>query len=167
MKQGLLEETSVFLLREGYTIKSLRQACFDLVARKDERVLLIKILEDANSLTKDSCNEMKKVSSYLNATPIIVAEKAGENLLDNVVYSRFGTYCVNFNTFKASVQNNFPFVYSDHSGLSALLQGSKLKDIREKEGFSISSLARRIGVSKRMVLKYESEKANVGIGRAL
>ena len=52
MKQDILEEACVFLLKQGYTVKSLRQACFDVLARKDDRILLLKVLEDANSIRR-------------------------------------------------------------------------------------------------------------------
>ena len=48
MKKNLLEKASVFLLKKGFTVKSLTRSCFDVLARNNERILLIKALEDAN-----------------------------------------------------------------------------------------------------------------------
>jgi predicted transcriptional regulator len=50
MKQGLLEKTCICLLQQGYTVKSLTSSCFDILARREDIILLIKVLEDANSI---------------------------------------------------------------------------------------------------------------------
>jgi predicted transcriptional regulator len=167
MKPQLLEKTCVFLLRNGYTVKTLTHTCFDALARREDRILLIKILEDANAISSEYANEMCKVSTYLHGAPVIVAEKAGASLQDNIVYSRFGIYCLNFTTFKHSILNKFPFVYRDRAGLTAMIDGCKLRETRQKKGFSLSALADRVGVSKAMVQKYEKQEAKVTISKAL
>jgi putative transcriptional regulator len=167
MKQELLEKACIFLLRHGHTVKSLTRSCFDVLSRKDDIIMLIKILEDANSITEECATEMKKVSKYLQGVPLIVAEKAGSLLLDNVVYSRFGVYCLNLATFQNSVTNKMPFVFRDQAGLTAIVRGQRLREIREQEGYSLTSLAKKVGVSKRMIQKYENEKAKVTLARAL
>lgn len=167
MKRDLVEKTCIFLLKDGYTIKSLTQSCFDIVARKEEKILLLRILEDANSLTNDSATEMKKVSNYFQASPIIIAEKAGTPLQDNIVYLRCSISSLSLATFKQCVQQRFPFVVRDQTGLAAILKGPMLKEIREKEGFSLSYLSKRIGVSKRMIQQYENQESKVTISRAL
>ena len=60
MKKSLLETISIQLLREGYTIKNLN-SCFDIIARKNTNILLLKIVNDANSLYKESVEEMEKI----------------------------------------------------------------------------------------------------------
>jgi len=167
MKQSLLEQVSIYLLRKGFTIKSLTRTAFDVVARKDVTILLIKVLEDANAVSEAYAREMERVSAYVNGSPLIVSEKAGDKLQDNIVYSRFGVYTLNFNTFKNSVENKFPFVKRDHSGIKAQVIGNKLKEIREREGISLNEIARKVGVSKRMIQKYESGESEVSVNKAL
>jgi len=167
MKQSLLESVSIYLLRKGFTIKSLTRTAFDILARKDTVILLIKILEDANAVSEVYVDEMKRVSSYIGGSPLIISEKAGDKLQDNIVYSRFGVYTLNFNTFKSSIENKFPFVKRDHSGIKAQVLGDKLKEIREREGISLNDIARKVGVSKRMIQKYESGESEVSVNKAL
>src|SRR3989338_1208630 len=102
MKQNLIEEISILLLKKGFTIRSLTRTCFDILARKEDGILLIKALEDANSINIEYANEMKKLCSYLSASPLIIADNAGFKLKDNVVYSRFDVYALNLDTFKSS-----------------------------------------------------------------
>jgi len=105
MKSKLIEKLSLYLLKKGFTIKILTRTCFDMLARKETRILLIKILEDANSISEEYARQMNHIASYVTASPLIIAEKAGNKIYDNIVYSRFGIYTLNFNTFKSSVEN--------------------------------------------------------------
>lgn len=166
MKQTLLEKTVFFLLKKGFTIKSLTRTCFDILARKESLILLLKILEDANAISKEYTEEMKKIASYINASPIIITEKAGSKLQNNVVYSRFGIFTLNIETFKNSIENKFPFISRSKAGLIAFVRGEKLKQKREQLGLSLNALSKKLGVSTRMVTKYESGNQEITLKKA-
>ncbi len=166
MKQSLLEKISIYLLRKGYTIKSLTRTCFDVVARKENQILLIKVLEDANSVSEEFANEMKRISGYIKASPIIISEKAGNKLEDGIVYLRFGVYTLNYNTFINCVDNKMPFIKRDHAGLAVHVMGNKLKRKREEEGISLVALAKKVGVSRKMIQKYEKGEADITVSKA-
>ena len=165
MKQSILEKVCIYLLGKGYIIKSLSRTCFDVLARKDTKILLIKILEDANAVSVEYSHEMKKISSYINASPIIISEKAGSKLQDNVVYSRFGIHTLNLGTFRGCIENKLPFVKRDHAGLIAHIKGDVLRRKIEEEDISLGLLSRKLGVSKKMIQKYEGG-ANITISKA-
>src|SRR3989344_521363 len=167
MKSKLIEKLSIYLLRQGFTIKILTRTCFDLLARKEERILLVKILEDANAVSEEYALQMEHVAAYISASPLIIAEKAGGDIRDNVVYSRFGIHTLNFATFKNSVENKFPFIKSDHAGLTAHVVGEQIRKLREDQGVSLGDLSRKIGVSKKMIQNYERGEADVTLNRAL
>src|SRR3989338_5773101 len=167
MKQTLLDKNNVFLLRKGFTIKNLTRACFDVLARKSGQILLIKVLEDANSISREYKYEMTTVASYIDASPLIIAEKAGARLEDNIVYSRFDIYTLNINTFISCVSNKFPFIKSGKAGLTASVAGKKLKEKREALGCSLNALSKKLGGTSRMVLKYENENSEVTVNRAM
>ncbi len=162
-----MDEVGVLLLRHSYTVKTLTGSSFDIVARKESRVLLIKVLEDANSISEDFADSMKNLSSYIDASPIIIAEKAGHLLEDGVVYSRFGVYTFNYNTFSSCLENRFPIIVSTRAGFAASVVGEKLRRQREEKGFSLGAIARKVGVSKRMVAKYEANAADVSLRSAI
>ena len=167
MKQSLLEKLSIYLLKEGFTIKSLTRSAFDILARKEAAILLIKILKDANAVSEVYAKEMHRIAAYVAGSPLIISEKAGDKLQDNIVYARFGVYTLNFNSFKNCVENKFPFVERDHSGIKAHLIGDKLKEMRERNGISLNEIARKVGVSKRMIQKYEEGKSEISVNKAL
>src|SRR3989338_881437 len=167
MKDKLIDKLGVFLLKEGFTVKSLTRTCFDILARKQDKILLIKALEDANSITSEYVNEMGKVASYIGAVPVIISEKAGNKLDDNVLYTRFDMYALNFNTFVNSIKNKFPFVKRTQAGFTVSVAGNRLREKRERMGYSSNYLSKRIGVTSRMIDKYEKGNSQVTITKAM
>ena len=167
MKRSLMDQIAVLLLRHGYTLKSLTRSSFDIVARKESRVLLIKVLEDANSISEEYASSMKSLSSYIDASPVIIAEKAGRALEDGVVYSRSGLYTCNYSTFSSCLENRFPIVISTRAGFTASVVGEKLRQQREENGYSLGAISRKVGVSKRMIAKYEANSADVSLRSAI
>lgn len=166
MKHDILEEVWIFLLREGFTVKSLKGSCFDIVARRGDKLLLIKTLEDANSINVEHVDEMNKIASYINTAPLIIAKKAGSELENNVVYSRFGIYTLNLNTFRNTVKNKNLFVKRTQAGLTASIIGKKLRELREQNNLSLNELAKKIGISPRMIRKYENDGVEITVNKA-
>lgn len=166
MKQTLLDKVGIFLLNKGFTVKSLTRTCFDMLARRQDQILLLKVLEDANSISRQYTEDMNAVASYVGASPLILSEKAGAGLEDNVIYSRFGIRTLNFNTFLNCVNNKFPFIKRSQAGLTASIAGKRLREKREEQGFSLNSLSKKIGVTSRMVIKYENENSEVTVNKA-
>ena len=167
MKETILDKVAIFLLKKGFIVKNLTRTCFDILARRGMQILLIKILEDANSITRQYTDEMNSITSYINAAPIIVAEKAGGELDDNIVYSRFDIYTLNYNTFVNAINHKMPFIRRSQAGLTASVVGEKLKEKRERLGYSLNALSRKLGVTSRMIMKYENENSEVTINRAM
>ncbi|MBI2655582.1 helix-turn-helix domain-containing protein [Candidatus Woesearchaeota archaeon] len=166
MKQALLDNVNIFLLKKGFTIKNLTRTCFDILARRYGQILLVKVLEDANSISKEYTEEMLSVAAYIGASPVIIADKAGDKLEENVVYTRFGIYTLNFVTFVNCVNNRFPFIKRSQAGLTAAISGKKLKEKREELGYSVNALSKKIGVTSRMMTKYENENSEITINKA-
>src|SRR3989338_11001335 len=167
MKKDLIDRIAVFLLKDGFTVKSLTGSCFDLLARKQENILIIKVLEDANSVSRQYVDEMDNVAAYVGATPLIISEKAGDKLEDNVLYTRFGMYTLNFFTLSNSIKNRFPFIKRTQAGLTAYIDGNKLRKKREELGYSLNSLSKKLGVTKRMITRYENEDSEITISKAM
>ncbi len=167
MKSRIIDKLGMFLLKDGFTIKSLTRTCFDLLARKQDKILLIKVLEDANAISKEYAYEMNMVSTYIGAVPVIIAEKAGNKLEENVLYTRFDLYTLNFNTFVNSIRNKFPFVKRTQAGFTVSIAGDKLRKKREEKGYSLNSLSKKIGVTSKMVDKYEKGDSEITINKAM
>ena len=166
MKQQLLQEVSVCLLKEAYTVKYFTN-CFDLVARKGENILLVKVVEDANSVQEEVIEQLKRIAQGIGASPLVVSHKAGQLLKDNVVYTRHGLYVVTVKTLQDSLQQKLPILLSKPSGLTARLLGEALSKKLESTDTSLGNLSRTLGISTRMVLKYKQGDAEISFQKAV
>ena len=166
MRKELLEKVGVLLLRKGFTVRYLPRRWFDIVARKQGTILLVKALNDANSMSSELAAEMSRIGSVLSASPIIIAEKAGDFLEDDVVYLRFGVYTISISTFAKSLENNLPVMMKKNSGITVSIDGNRLSEIIRSLGFSISDVSRRMGVSRQMVIRYKIEKSEISVKKA-
>ena len=156
MQLKLIDEASLCLLKKGYMVKSVARNCFDILARKGNQILLIKILADANAVSDELVGEMKKIASTLQAAPLVVADKAGSEMLERgVVYSRLGVFTLSLDTLGSCLKQEMPFVVKSNAGFTMLVNGEELKAKREEFGYSLAELSRKIGVSRSMVMKYE------------
>lgn len=165
MKKDILDEIGIFLLKQGYTIKVIISGAFDIIARK-KQILLIKALSDANAVSQEHANQMKRVAAYVDAIPLVIADKAGAELADNIAYMRFGIYTFNFHTFKSCVAHQLPIIKSTQAGFIAALSGRMVKQKREEMGYSLNTLAVKLGVSKRMIQKYETGDSEITLPKA-
>src|SRR3989338_1886413 len=122
-KEDLIEQACVTLLKEGYAIKRVR-GCFDLVAR-GEHTLLLRMLGDANALTPEGAAEMKRAAGMVNASVLVIAERAGRPLEPGIVYSRFGVYTTTMETLRESLHDRLPMVLSTSAGPTLRLSSPK------------------------------------------
>ncbi len=167
MKQrALVENTCIILLKQGYAVKSLARSCFDIIARKCDKIILLKIVEDANSLRKESVNEMLRVSEYLQGTPLIIAEKASTPLEDGIIYSRQGVYTLTPETMDKCLTGRMPFIKSGAAGMTLKINSTMLQKRRDEEGYSLNDLATKIGVSKKMIQRYEKGDSEILVNKA-
>tara|TARA_Y100000310_G_scaffold344346_2_gene456616 strand:+ start:17509 stop:18372 length:864 start_codon:yes stop_codon:yes gene_type:complete len=166
MKSALLQQISLKLLQNSYTVKHLK-GCIDLVARNEEHILLLKIVQDANSLQQETIEQLKRIAQGINATTLVISEKAGHILQDNVVYMRHGLYVITQKTLNNALQHKLPFVFSQQSGLTAQLLATQLQQKLEERNMSLGTLSRKLGVSTRMVVKYTQGDSEISIQRAL
>ncbi len=171
MQTGVLNSVLRILSRAGYVVTDLvetKPRCFDIVAKKEDNVFLIKILYNVDSLKGDMAEEMKKVAKLLNATPIVVGEKFKFDFLERgVVYNRYGLPVINTASFHDFIIENIPpMVYSAPGGYYVKLDSEKIRLAREELGISLGEMAKYLGVSRRAVKKYE-EGIDTSVDNAL
>jgi putative transcriptional regulator len=166
MKQQLLQDVSVCLLKEAYTVKYFT-GCFDLVARKEGQVLLLKVVEDANSVQEGVIEQLQRIAEGIEGSALLVSVKAGQKLQDQVVYTRHGLSVVTVSTLQSVLKHKYPFVVSKPSGLTAKLLSNQLSEKLEELQLSLGGLSRKLGVSTRMVVKYKEGDAEISLQRAL
>ena len=147
---------------------SLRTTGFDLVARRDNSLLIVKVLINIDGITQDLANELRTLSILLKGCPLIIGGKSGTGMLqDDVVYDRFGIQSVNLNTLKNHLLEGIPLeVYAAPGGLYVNLDTEKLRTLRKEQDLSLGTFARSLKVTRRTVQMYE-EGMNATIEIAL
>jgi putative transcriptional regulator len=156
----LQEQIREILNSAGFYVSelhSIRLTGFDIVARRDETLLIIKVMSNIDSISENVANELKTLSTLLKGCPLLIGEKNGSNVLeDDVVYFRFGIQAITINTLRNTLLEGIPVeVYAGPGGLYVNLDETKLREIREDKGISLGALARSINVSRRTVRMYE------------
>jgi len=136
---------------------SIRLPGFDLVARRDNDLLIIKILTNIDAFSEEVARELKTLSSLLNATPLLIGEKTGLNLLeDDVVYFRFGVYAITLNTMRDNLLEGIPIrAFAAPGGLYVHLDKEKLQELRLQHNISLGTFARHVRVSRKTAQMYE------------
>lgn len=160
-RNELINTTRAILAKAGFDVSSaltMRGICFDVVARLDERVLLAKILSNADAFSKDNASEMKTLAEALGATPLVIGERSSSgNLEPGIVYSRFNISIVSNETLAdLLLEDSPPFIFAAPGGLYVKLDGVLLKSARENMGMSLGAMAEIAGVSRRTIQMYES-----------
>ncbi|MDR3206255.1 MAG: transcriptional regulator [Candidatus Methanoplasma sp.] len=160
-RDDLINTTRAILAKAGFDVSSalnLRSICFDVVARKDERLLIIKVLSNIDALSRDAAEEMKTLAEALRASPILVGESSSSGPLETgTVYTRFKIPIISNETLADHlIEEVPPFIFAAPGGLYVRLDRDILRDARESKGVSLGTLAETAGVSRRTIQMYEA-----------
>jgi putative transcriptional regulator len=93
-KELLAERVVEVLIQAGFDISArcyLRPRSFDLAARKDELLLLFKVLTNIDGLNGRTAMEIGRLANHLLGCPLLVGEKSRDQYLERgAVYFRYG-----------------------------------------------------------------------------
>jgi putative transcriptional regulator len=128
-----------------------------MVARRDDRLLVIKVLGNADALTERVARELRILSKFLEAAPLLVAQRSGGGELeDGVLYTHRGVPVITFGTLKDHlIENAGPVAYASPGGLFVNLRQDALRMLRMHRSLSLGLLAQVAGVSRRAIQMYE------------
>ncbi|WP_292731460.1 transcriptional regulator [Methanoculleus sp.] len=137
---------------------NIRPRSFDLIAKKGDSLVIIKVASHIDSVSADIAWDLNQIARYLQATPLIVGERARDADLERgVVYIRYGLFALSPETlYDYFVEGLSPMVYASPGGLYVKIKGDLLREVRERSQMSLGDLASRLGVSRRTISKYES-----------
>lgn len=152
--------TSV-MITAGFEVSerfSIRPRSFDLIARRNGTMLVIKVVSHIDSVSDDVAFDLEIIARHLRGIPLIVGERARDAELERgAVYIRYGIYAVSVSTlYDFFVEKIPPLVYASPGGLYVNINGEVLHDMRERRGMSLGDLGHLLGVSRRTISKYES-----------
>jgi putative transcriptional regulator len=171
-KDLLIQGVVDVLTRAGFVtseICNVRPRSFDLAARRDQLLLLLKVLSNIDGLNEETAYGMRQLAVYLLGSPLVVGEKSRDHPLESgVVYFRFGIPAVDIKTLHDYLIEDLPpLIYAAHGGLYVSLKGEILREERIQKGVSLGALASELGVSRRTISKYEESEMDASVNVAL
>lgn len=155
-----LDRVRQTLARAGYAVSercAIRPVSFDVVARRDEHLLIIKVLTNIDAFNERVAQEMRTLARFLEGTPLLIGERSGSGPLEQgVVYFHHGVHAVSLETVQDQLlQDAPPFVFAAPGGLYVKIEGDALKRIRAERELTLGTLAQQAGVSRRTIQMYE------------
>ncbi len=171
-KEILITQAIEMLDRAGFDISErcyIRPRSFDLIARRDDLLLLLKMLSNIDGLNEKTARGVRFLSRHLMGCPLLVGEKTRDQPLERgAVYFRYGVPTLSLRTLEDYLLAGAPpLVYAAHGGLYVRIDGKQLRELRLKMGISLGALASDLGVSRRTVSKYETESMDTSVDVAL
>ncbi|MFB6281057.1 MAG: transcriptional regulator [Haloferacaceae archaeon] len=159
-RSALVGNVTAMLEDAGFVVSdrcAIRPKSFDLAARRGEDLLLVKILGNVDAVDAGTGAEMRRLGTYLDATPLVIGLRTrDEDLKPEVVYFRHGVPVLHPDTaYDLVVEGVPPLIYAAPGGLYVNIDGDLLADERRERGWSLGRLATELGVSRRTVSKYE------------
>ncbi|MBI4018300.1 MAG: helix-turn-helix domain-containing protein [Candidatus Aenigmarchaeota archaeon] len=133
--------------------------CFDIVARKEE-ILLLKVLENVDSFQEEQAENLKTLSANLEGSPALVGLcTRREKLQDNIIYERFEIPAFTPRTLEnILVHNVHPVMYRFRGGFFAEINPQELRREREEKELTQSELAAKVGVTKKSIYEHEQKR---------
>ena len=156
---NLLQQIEKLLISQGFKTSDVYdQGAFDLVARKNLLILLLKTFLNIDSINEHNAHEMKQLANIFLASPIIIGEKSRNGILEEgVIYERYDIPTIGFDTFKNMIAyNEYPEILADRGGYFVKIDGNVIKQYREEYSMSLKDLASLAHVSRATMYKYEN-----------
>jgi len=157
-RDQVLIEINDLLSNHGFETSNIYdRSCFDMVARKELELLLLKILINIDGFTGNQAEEIKKVADTFLASPLVVGIKSkNEYLEEDVIYERHGIPVIARETLRNMVVDQiYPEIFADRGGYYVRMDGEIIKQVRETQNISRKDLADKAHVSKETIYKYE------------
>lgn len=167
-KDLLIDEVVHILRKAGFVTSAtcdIRPRCFDLAARRDDVLILVKVYYNIDGFNSKTAAEMRELAKHLAASAVVVGSIAREQPLETgVTYIRYGVSSINLETlYDYFIENLPPLVYAAPGGLYVSIDGDVLKEARKSKSISIGTLASEAGVSRRTISKYEEEGMDASV----
>jgi putative transcriptional regulator len=149
-----LLESSGFYVSDAHHV---RPTAFDLMARRDSLLLIVKILKNIDALDGAEAARLQELAHLFAASVLLVGERSGSTPLEpGVVYNRYEIPIVVEESLSDYLGKGIPpFLVSSPGGIFARIDGARLRALRELHRLSLGALAGIAGVSRRTIQLYE------------
>ena len=160
VRERSIERIRGLLERAGFYVAdthAIRPTSFDLAARRDATLLLVKVLKNIDALDVEEATRLRELGHLFPAIVLVIGQTSGASDLDpGVVYRRYGVPIINEETLQEYLEKALPpFLYASPGGTFAQVDGPRLRQLRSERGVSLGTLASIAGVSRRAIQLYE------------
>ncbi len=158
MRETTLLRAVALLKEHGFAVESFAHSntCFDLVAKRPDLTLVLKVFNNIDALREEHAAELRKISSLFNATVLVVGEKSKAfSLSKGVLYERLGLTALSLLSLAELLEEKFPSVRYFKGKSIVELDSKKLKEKRKELGLTLQELADRIDSTVESVHRYE------------
>ena len=147
-------EAAGFFVSDAHHV---RPTAFDLLARRDSLLLIIKILKNIDALDGSEAHRLHELARLFAASVVLVGQNSGTTPLEpGVVYSRYEIPILVEESLEEYLTKGVPpFLFSSPGGIFARIDGDRLRELRELHRLSLGALASIAGVSRRTLQLYE------------
>ncbi|MGA1865837.1 MAG: transcriptional regulator [Thermoplasmatota archaeon] len=157
----LIRDLKTILDRSDFAtseFKSPGEVSFNLVSRRDDLLLLIKVIIARDEISRNVSRSMVNLTRVLKGSPMIVVPSTPSlPYQDGVLYISYGIPLLTFNTlFDHLIEEIPPLIYHGSHGFFVTLDGSLLRKRREMMQVSLGALADAVGVSRKAIQMYEA-----------
>ncbi|MGC8692179.1 MAG: transcriptional regulator [Thermoplasmata archaeon] len=161
----LREKVKSVFIYSGYSISDDLGGNIDFVSSNSERIYIIKMAINVDTVKEDVAREIKLFSNAIHGFPLIIGERTTvEVLQDSILYTRYRIPVMNFKTFvDFFIREIKPLGFSAPGGFYVKIDGKKLRSLREMYGISLGEMANIAKVSRKSIQLYEDEKSAVSI----
>lgn len=159
-RMQLIDDVRAILAKAGFYLSEKhneRGISFDVIARKDNVLLIVGIFTNADYTRQDNARELQILADALDGSAIFVALRGGKRPLEQgVIYSRRGIPLVSPDTLSDLFLEGIPpYVFSAPGGFYVSIDSELLHQVRIDKKISLGALAEIAGVSRKAIQKYE------------
>lgn len=160
-KNFLVRKVINSLEKGGYEVLQT-DSNFDVMAKRDSKILLLKILVNVDALKEDQAMSLRAVAYFMNCQAAVISVKNNrETLDDNTVYSRFEIPVMTPKLLESIVLQGDVTAIESSKGRHTVEIDADLMRIRRKEmGLTLEMLAEKAGISKKAVYEIENKRVN-------
>jgi putative transcriptional regulator len=151
--QTLLEKAGFFVT----DTHSVRPTSFDLLARRDSTLVILKVLKNIDALDSVEAERLRELSRLFGAEVLVIGQTSGATELESgVVYYRYGVPILTESGLAEYLLEGVPpFLFSSPGGIFVRVDGNRLRRLRDAHNLSLGALASVGGVSRRTIQLYE------------
>ncbi|MBN3037507.1 MAG: hypothetical protein JW834_03610 [Candidatus Diapherotrites archaeon] len=131
------------------------KSCFDVAAKSGDQLLLIKVLNNIDSLREHQAEELKAAAYGLGATPLIIGERSKTyELKDGVAYERYGIVVLNGQTLEDAATGKAVFKRFYKGRVVSAISTDAFDRGMEEQGLTIQKVAEKLRVTREAIYQY-------------